>query len=590
MSIWRALVDCIVLSLQDACVFYPCCRSCFAKMDVMAQDRARYRCPKCGHSCFKEELEYRYRLSLRVTRDRRIFGVTVFGSCLNPFFGVHATEFQRMVENLDGPSEASARSKLLVKALEDCFIGRHLIFGMKVTDSQSCPWSADHVPGGSDHKGMAQFTATQMIVPKATGMEGCSVIRYYQLLLRRAAEQQQESADPNKSYTIPTTPLISQDSPANGFNGVTLSRLLPHSLQRSQPHDGSLTPTPPWQQSLGLVTSSAENEEDKDENKPTACTIGKGHTVNHDTTEEKGSSLFSKSSSFADDSSVKNILNCLNPSSCPQLSSKGKASPQPDDSFTSTSLAWEDLPLSESLEQFLSEGDRYVYPGDTKASGIGSRVLTDITNISSVRSSDGDTEEQEDAYSFSQDLFSLSSALNTQEEALPGLNPQELQTRHSVNRIIPEAPTSAGDTVTPLLDFSPSSQSTPIVKVDILSSSTTYYSKRRTRKRHSTILKTRECDSCVWNMPLSQLEHSEELIPPTPAGINVKAVCSQQEMPPRGLHCKRILLAPKTEIVTHSLPSKNDAGSCDSNEKTPIHSMAEEEACDWSRDLFSDSV
>ncbi|XP_054627004.1 DNA damage-induced apoptosis suppressor protein isoform X2 [Dunckerocampus dactyliophorus] len=581
MSVRRALVDCVVLSPQDACVLYPCCRGCFTRMDVTTQDRA---------SCFKEQLEYRYRLSLRVTRDRRIFGVTVFGSCLNPFFGVHATEFQRLVEN--GPSETSTRSKLLAKAVEDCFIGRRLVFGMKVTDCQSRPWLEDHVPGGSDCQDMVQFTATQMIFPKATGMEGCSVIRYYQQLLQRAAEQQRESADSNQSYTFPTTPLISQDSSASSFN-VTLSRLLPHSLQRSQRHDGSLTPTPPWQQSLGLVTSSAENEEEENENKQTACLIGKCCTVNHDTREEKGSFLSSKSSSFAEYSSVKNILNCLNPSPSPQLDSEGKASPQPDNSFMLRSLAWDDLPLSESLEQFLSEEGKYVYPGDTKASGIGSRVLADITNNTSVQSSGGDADE--DAYSCSQDLFSLSSALNTQEEAQPGLYAQELQTHPSVTIVIPEGQTPAGDTVTPLVEFSPSSQSTPIVKVDLSSSSIRNFSKRRSRKHHSTILKTRECDLSVWNMPLSQLEDSEVLIPPTPAVTNVKAVCSQEEMPPHVLHRKRILLAPslassKRDGVTLSLPTKNDAGGGDSNEKTAVDSLAEEEACDWSRDLFSDSV
>lgn len=36
------------------------------------------------------------------------------------------------MENLDGPVGASTRSTLLLKAVEDCFIGRHFIFGIKV--------------------------------------------------------------------------------------------------------------------------------------------------------------------------------------------------------------------------------------------------------------------------------------------------------------------------------------------------------------------------------------------------------------------------------------------------------------------------
>ncbi|MEQ2209191.1 hypothetical protein XENOCAPTIV_026400, partial [Xenoophorus captivus] len=36
-----------------------------------------------------------------------------------------------LVENLEGPVGPSARSTLLVKAVEDCFLGRHFIFGIK---------------------------------------------------------------------------------------------------------------------------------------------------------------------------------------------------------------------------------------------------------------------------------------------------------------------------------------------------------------------------------------------------------------------------------------------------------------------------
>lgn len=34
--------------------------------------------------------------------------------------------------NQEGPVEPSIKSRLLVKAVRDCFIGRHFIFGIKV--------------------------------------------------------------------------------------------------------------------------------------------------------------------------------------------------------------------------------------------------------------------------------------------------------------------------------------------------------------------------------------------------------------------------------------------------------------------------
>ncbi|XP_029290586.1 DNA damage-induced apoptosis suppressor protein isoform X2 [Cottoperca gobio] len=191
MSVRRALVDCVVLSLHDACVFYPCCKGCFSRIDVEEQDTTRFRCLKCGYSCLREQVDYRYRLSLRVTRDRWIFGVTVFGACLNQFFGIHASGLQRLVENLDG---ASPRSTLLEKAVQDCFIGRHFIFGIKVTTTESGPWFGGHVANGSSSK--VHYIASQMILPKATGLEGCTVVSYYRLLLQKAAEYELGSTDP----------------------------------------------------------------------------------------------------------------------------------------------------------------------------------------------------------------------------------------------------------------------------------------------------------------------------------------------------------------------------------------------------------
>ncbi|XP_071400515.1 uncharacterized protein ddias [Centroberyx affinis] len=264
MPVRRALVDCAVLSLQDACVFYPYCRGCFSRIDVQ-QDTTRCRCSKCGYSCLKERVDYRYRLSLRVARDSHIFGVTVFGTCLDPFFGIHASGLQRLVQDSDLPVEARTRSTLLVKAVEDCFIGRHFIFGIKVTATENGPLLERPVPVGSTSKDIAQFIASQIILPKAAALGGCTLISYYRTLLQKAAEYPLGSTDPSKTSGPPATSLllIPHHSPASSLNNTTLpaSCLLSQSPQRSRHQDCTLSPTPPWQQSLGLVTSSAEQEE-----------------------------------------------------------------------------------------------------------------------------------------------------------------------------------------------------------------------------------------------------------------------------------------------------------------------------------------
>nr|XP_023998948.1 DNA damage-induced apoptosis suppressor protein [Salvelinus alpinus] len=114
MSVRRALVDCVVLSLQDSCVLYPCCRGCFSRMQQT--DTARWHCSRSCYSCLEPHLDYRYRLSLRVTRDNTIFGVTVFGSCLNPLFGAPATDLHRLVEESSGPVGVKVRVRMAKQA------------------------------------------------------------------------------------------------------------------------------------------------------------------------------------------------------------------------------------------------------------------------------------------------------------------------------------------------------------------------------------------------------------------------------------------------------------------------------------------
>ncbi|XP_051236522.1 DNA damage-induced apoptosis suppressor protein isoform X2 [Dicentrarchus labrax] len=391
MSARRALVDCAVLSLQDACVFYPCCKGCFSRIDVEQREATRCRCYKCGYSCLREQVDYRYRLSLRVTRDGCIFGVTVFGSCLNPFFGIHASGLQRLVENLDGPVGPATRSTLLMKAVADCFIGRHFIFGLKVTETQSGPWFGGPVANGSRSKDTVHFIAYQMILPKAAGLGGCTVVSYYRILLQKAAEYELGSADSRKTSRPPaaTLLLIPRHSPASSFSNDTLcaSGLFPL-LQRSQYQDCTLSPTPPWQQSLGLVTSSAEQEEgcstqdscnensrQTDFNFKTPHHAQRGCLVDQMVTEETEQSLllplecssyscpsFAKYSHSAIEKAVGNIPimnNWLSPSPGHNSSkAKGFSTRQPTETSLPSSLVWEDLPFSESLTEFLCKANK----------------------------------------------------------------------------------------------------------------------------------------------------------------------------------------------------------------------------------------
>ncbi|XP_061591028.1 DNA damage-induced apoptosis suppressor protein [Cololabis saira] len=385
MSARRALVGCSVLALQDSCVFYPCCRDCCSRIDADLQDHNRFRCSRCGYRCVRDQVGYRYRISLKVTRDSAIFGVTVFGNSLNQFFGIPAKGLQRLVDS-DQPTEQTLRSKLLVKAVEDCFIGRHFIFGIKLSGSGSGPLFQLPVSKGGRTE---QFVASQMILPTARGLTGCTVVSYYQTLLQKASEDEAGSADPSKSSRLPGTTLqhIPGHSPTCSFSTSAPCGWSPLSqpLLRSAEHqDCSLSATPPWQQSLGLVTSSAETEgggrtQDREHESSRHTDISatpppaqRGCTDNHKVIEE-GTSLLSFEPSFytspsfdrCPNSTEKLIGNGLGVNTWfgPAEPDRRRYSHKPKEisseehtrTLLSSSLAWDDLPFSESLSEFLCE-------------------------------------------------------------------------------------------------------------------------------------------------------------------------------------------------------------------------------------------
>ncbi|XP_029290584.1 uncharacterized protein ddias isoform X1 [Cottoperca gobio] len=176
----------------------------------------------------------------------------------------------------------------------------------------------------------------------------------------------------------PTLLLIPHHSPASSiFNA---SGFLSLSQQSSQYQDGILNPTPPWQQSPGLVTSSAEQERScstqdggdehsrRTDNNKTPHRAQRGCLEYCEVTEERALSPFpsSRSPSFAKHpcSSIGGAVGntptlniSFSPSAPGHNSSKAEelSTKQLTETDLLSSLAWEDLPFSESLTEFLCE-------------------------------------------------------------------------------------------------------------------------------------------------------------------------------------------------------------------------------------------
>ncbi|TRZ03289.1 hypothetical protein DNTS_006717 [Danionella cerebrum] len=190
MSKPRALVSCTVLSVQDSCFLYPCCRSCLCKLKL---DSNGAFCAKCGYTC-GSHVDYRYRLSLKVSRNKDIFGATIFGGCLNPFFGIAAGDLQKFIksEELDA---AHTVQQLLVKAVEDCFIGKSVILELKVPQDFAKTSSLT-----------GQLVAWQIISPHVFLMD-CTVVTYFKALL----QERSKSESTNQSKHIHAEELSSFD-------------------------------------------------------------------------------------------------------------------------------------------------------------------------------------------------------------------------------------------------------------------------------------------------------------------------------------------------------------------------------------------
>ncbi|KAM4597420.1 uncharacterized protein ddias isoform 2-T2 [Fundulus diaphanus] len=321
------------------------------------------------------------------------------------------------VDNWEEPVGASARSTLLVKAVQDCFLGRYFIFGIKVSGTEREPW-LEHPDGNeSGRRERAQFVATQMILPTASGLTGCTVLSYFQRLLQKASEYVAESVDCSKAFRPLTAPLllIAGPSPNSSVRDVSPypSGLLSHSLLGSALQDHTFASTSPWQQSLGLETSSAVQEEGcsqdgGDENRrltesnTTPHPVQRVYPEDRPGTEERTVPLqlecsfhcspspagYSRSSckydvgnSFSADTRVSQSRQRYK--SC-GLTPKELPTAQQSKLFLSSSVAWDDLPFSESLSEFLCEQNRDFNLQDQKQA---SRTFVETANLPAEQAS-----------------------------------------------------------------------------------------------------------------------------------------------------------------------------------------------------------
>uniref|UniRef100_A0A8C3THY8 Replication factor A C-terminal domain-containing protein n=1 Tax=Catharus ustulatus TaxID=91951 RepID=A0A8C3THY8_CATUS len=235
MNSVQGLLAASVISIQNSCFVYPACQNCFSRLVL---DSRRFSCLKCGCTGEAKDASYRYRLSLKIADTNDLFDITVFGSCLDPFFGV----------TLSGETNTESSTRALVQAVETCFIGKRFIFGVKVTFNGGHSAASSVLQKCSRiNRSTRNLVACQIFLPNAA-LTGFTVISYLDRLLQSA-----KFRSCNNSSYLPDVSSAPIDEPLSELSSLS-------SLSRSScfvQSSGRESFLGCWQQSFSLTSSVA---------------------------------------------------------------------------------------------------------------------------------------------------------------------------------------------------------------------------------------------------------------------------------------------------------------------------------------------
>lgn len=250
MNSVQGLLAASVISIQNSCFIYPACQNCFSRLIL---DSRRFNCLKCGCTGEAKDASYRYRLSLKIADTSDLFDITVFGSCLDPFFGVTAENLQRYIQDfnqLSGETNTESAARALVQAVETCFIGKRFIFGVKVCAREDGGHSAASrmlQKCSRINRSTKNLVACQIFPPNAA-VTGFTVISYLDHLLQSAKFRSCK----NSSY-LPDASSAPIDEPLSELSSLSSLSRSSCSVQSS----GRESFLGCWQQSLSLTSSVA---------------------------------------------------------------------------------------------------------------------------------------------------------------------------------------------------------------------------------------------------------------------------------------------------------------------------------------------
>ncbi|KAM6158542.1 DNA damage-induced apoptosis suppressor protein [Rhynchocyon petersi] len=254
MSKRRKFLLASVLGVRNSSFIYPSCKKCFSRIIIVSK---RSKCPKCGCAGKAENVSYRYKLSLKVAESNQLFDMTVFGSCLDTFFGLTATDLHKYIGDPGEISEtldSDTTKNLLTKAVETCFVGQNFIFGVTNFEDHGSD-SSKYVQHCPDHKGEVKALVASQIVLPDPSVAGFTVIDFFHQLLQPFNLRKRHRGSQSSSYVLA---LGHSDSDLSGIYSSDSSSCLFESCSRDNFSRF-------WQPSLELTSIGSQLTDDDDD-------------------------------------------------------------------------------------------------------------------------------------------------------------------------------------------------------------------------------------------------------------------------------------------------------------------------------------
>ncbi|XP_043852498.1 DNA damage-induced apoptosis suppressor protein [Dromiciops gliroides] len=246
-----------IVAVQNSSFIYPSCQKCFSRVILVSK---RFDCSKCDYTGESKNVTYRYKLSLKVSDANRVFAITVFGSCLDAFFGITATCLNRYIRDfnqVEGTLDSNSIQDLLIQAVQACFVGRTFIFGVTNFENRGEQASAsdNFLPKcPRNDRCIKELVACQISLPNSD-ITGYTVINYFDQLL-----QSSNFRHVHYGPQLSDGPLLEGEHPSTELSSLGSSGSSSCFVQSS----GRDRLSRLWQQFLGLapvVTQLADDEE-----------------------------------------------------------------------------------------------------------------------------------------------------------------------------------------------------------------------------------------------------------------------------------------------------------------------------------------